>query len=238
MGFDKRMATLARGRGKRSHACNAKSVHQEVYPEVPERFGELAYRVGDCSDSREPASAHLSFAKQQAESARLRIEFLRNAIELALTMAGFCDARPHSDRLRSASTRMAQKSYQTILSMWETAASNQANFAELNPRLEMLRQALQGDTDGNSHTVTGLPAVKAEAPEATPPPVFRELLTAREMEVLRLVASGHSTKETAHLLGMSFKTAACHRYRLMDKLAIHDTASLVRYAIREKLVEP
>jgi DNA-binding NarL/FixJ family response regulator len=104
----------------------------------------------------------------------------------------------------------------------------------LNPKLQLLRQALQGNTNG----VTVNLVAKVEVSQATPPQVFREILTAREMEVLRLIATGHSTKETAHLLGMSFKTAACHRYRLMDKLAIHDTASLVRYAIREKLVEP
>src|SRR5262245_53650774 len=57
-----------------------------------------------------------------------------------------------------------------------------------------------------------------------------EDLTDRETEVLKCIAEGNSTKQVAAMLGMAFKTASCHRYRLMDKLDIHDTASLVRYA--------
>lgn len=78
-------------------------------------------------------------------------------------------------------------------------------------------------------------------PEAVHPvrpgPATPEPLTPRELDVLKCIAKGYSTKETAHRLGMSFKTAACHRYRLMDKLDIHDVANLVRYAIRQGLVD-
>ncbi len=62
--------------------------------------------------------------------------------------------------------------------------------------------------------------------------------TARELEVLALVASGKSTKEAAHLLGVSYRTAASHRFRVMAKLHAHNAAELVRAAIRMKLVEP
>jgi DNA-binding NarL/FixJ family response regulator len=55
--------------------------------------------------------------------------------------------------------------------------------------------------------------------------------------VLKCIAEGNSTKQVAAILGMAFKTASCHRYRLMDKLGIHDTASLVRYAIRNDIVK-
>src|ERR1043166_7005686 len=58
-----------------------------------------------------------------------------------------------------------------------------------------------------------------------------EDLTARELEVLRLIAEGHSTKEIGARLGITFKTAACHRHRLMQKLDVHGTGSLVRIAI-------
>jgi DNA-binding NarL/FixJ family response regulator len=63
-------------------------------------------------------------------------------------------------------------------------------------------------------------------------------LTSRERQVLQLVGEGKSTKEVARLLGISVKTAESHRARLMRKLDIHETASLVRYAIRHGLVEP
>src|SRR5438477_186735 len=63
-------------------------------------------------------------------------------------------------------------------------------------------------------------------------------LTVRERQVLQLIAEGKSTKDTASLLGISVKTAESHRMRLMQKLDIHETASLVRYAVRRGLVEP
>jgi len=63
-------------------------------------------------------------------------------------------------------------------------------------------------------------------------------LTSRERQVLQLVGEGKSTKEVAALLGISIKTAESHRTRLMQKLDIHETASLVRYAIRRGLVQP
>jgi DNA-binding NarL/FixJ family response regulator len=61
-------------------------------------------------------------------------------------------------------------------------------------------------------------------------------LTAREREVLQLIAEGKTTKEIASLLGISVKTAESHRTRLMEKLGIHETASLVRYAMRRGLI--
>jgi len=64
----------------------------------------------------------------------------------------------------------------------------------------------------------------------------RDPLTRREREVLQLVAEGKSTKEVAAILGVSVKTAETHRTHIMAKLDIHDTASLVRYAIREGLI--
>ena len=63
-------------------------------------------------------------------------------------------------------------------------------------------------------------------------------LTPREAEVLVLIAQGFTSKEIALQLGMSFKTAVCHRSRLMAKLDVHETASLVRYAIRRGFIEP
>ena len=63
-------------------------------------------------------------------------------------------------------------------------------------------------------------------------------LTSRERQVLQLIGEGKSTKNIACLLGISTKTAESHRARLMQKLDIHETASLVRYAIRKGLVQP
>jgi len=63
-------------------------------------------------------------------------------------------------------------------------------------------------------------------------------LSGRERQVLQLVSEGKSTKDIAVHLGISVKTAESHRSRLMKKLNIHETASLVRYAIRRGLIQP
>ena len=63
-------------------------------------------------------------------------------------------------------------------------------------------------------------------------------LTIRERQVLQLIAEGKSTKDTASVLGISVKTADSHRMRLMQKLDILETASLVRHAVRRGLVQP
>ena len=67
--------------------------------------------------------------------------------------------------------------------------------------------------------------------------VAKEQLTARELQVLQLVAEGKSTKEAAAILNITFKTAESHRTRIMEKLSIHETAGLVRYAIRRGLIQ-
>jgi DNA-binding CsgD family transcriptional regulator len=61
-------------------------------------------------------------------------------------------------------------------------------------------------------------------------------LTPRQREVLTLIAEGHSTKDIARALNISVKTVETHRAQLMDRLDIHDIASLVRYAIKMGLV--
>ncbi len=66
----------------------------------------------------------------------------------------------------------------------------------------------------------------------------RDPLTSREREVLQLVAEVKSTKEIAQLLAISFKTAESHRTRIMKKTDIHETAGLVRYAVRRGLIQP
>jgi DNA-binding NarL/FixJ family response regulator len=62
-------------------------------------------------------------------------------------------------------------------------------------------------------------------------------LTSRELEVIQLVAEGHANKQVASDLNISIKTVEKHRQHLMDKLNIHDTAGLTRYAIAQGIIE-
>jgi two-component system, NarL family, response regulator NreC len=100
-----------------------------------------------------------------------------------------------------------------------------------------LIQAIQDVAHGGTYLsskVSGL-VVEAYLSGRTTP---ADLLAPRERQVLQLVAEGKTSKEIASLLGISAKSAESYRSRIMDKLDIHDTAGLVRYAIRHHLIQP
>jgi DNA-binding NarL/FixJ family response regulator len=63
-------------------------------------------------------------------------------------------------------------------------------------------------------------------------------LTPREQEVVKLIAEAHTNKEIAEILHLSEKTVESHRARVLQKLGMRDRVELVRYAIRQGLVEP
>jgi DNA-binding NarL/FixJ family response regulator len=65
-----------------------------------------------------------------------------------------------------------------------------------------------------------------------------EILSPRELQVLRLVGEGHTMREIAEQLQITVKTAESYRTCLMEKLDLHNTANLVRYAVRRGLVKP
>lgn len=99
--------------------------------------------------------------------------------------------------------------------------------------LHAIRQVLSGHvyiSPGISGAV--LAAYKSRLDKKT------DVLTLRERQVLQLIAEGKTTRDVASLLFISVKTAETHRSRLMQKLDIHETAGLVRYAIRHGLVQP
>jgi DNA-binding NarL/FixJ family response regulator len=65
-----------------------------------------------------------------------------------------------------------------------------------------------------------------------------DVLTPRELEVLKLIAEAHSSKEIAKLLFISIKTVERHRQNILDKLGMRDRVELTRYAIRRGLIQP
>jgi len=99
-----------------------------------------------------------------------------------------------------------------------------------------LVEAIQTVVAGKTYLSPGISQTVADAMAAgwEPEP---DPLTAREREVLQLVSEGRTTKEVASVLGISVKTAETHRTRLMRKLDVHETAGLVRYAIRRGIIE-
>lgn len=103
----------------------------------------------------------------------------------------------------------------------------------VNDLVHAIRQVSSGGfylSPGVSQAVVEAYRSKSERPS--------DPLSVRERQVLQLIAEGKSTKDVASLLGISVKTAESHRTRLMQKLDIHETATLVRYAIRRGLIQP
>ena len=104
-------------------------------------------------------------------------------------------------------------------------------IAELGVTLDALKaERIAGS---NGHRVS---SHRKEVERAEPSSSEIHILTPREKEVLRLIAEGLSTKEIAWRLEISFKTAVSHRTHLLKKLGVHETASLVRVAVRSGLV--
>lgn len=128
------------------------------------------------------------------------------------------------------------------LQIWEITPS----VPELIRDSRQLRQDLHENvarlkvTLAQSKTIASEWSWPARSATSPPPPVEAQLLdrlTKREIEVFRLIAEGKSTKQTAAVLGIAFRTAVCHRYRIFQKLHVHETASLVRLAVRAGLVQ-
>lgn len=83
-----------------------------------------------------------------------------------------------------------------------------------------------------AQVIRRLPAQSA----ALPTPADVEALTARQLQILKLIADGCSTKQIAELLCISVKTVETHRANIMKRLDIYDIASLTRFALREKII--
>jgi two-component system response regulator NreC len=67
-------------------------------------------------------------------------------------------------------------------------------------------------------------------PSGPPQPDYEKVLTAREIEVLRLIAQGNTNMQIANILSLSVRTVESHRANIMDKLRLNNRAELVRYA--------
>lgn len=117
--------------------------------------------------------------------------------------------------------------------MREAMAEGPHGFVRKEDSLPELRSALKAVTAGARHFSPWasrlLPQKAEEALKG---------LSAAERAVLHMVAEGIQTKEIAEALGATAKTVDHHRQHLRDKLGLHDVASLTRYAVRHRLVQP
>jgi DNA-binding NarL/FixJ family response regulator len=100
--------------------------------------------------------------------------------------------------------------------------------------ISAIREVLKGRTYITPMIAQDLVRVYREGAPRQPDPARR--LTPRQLEVLQLLAEGHSAKEMAAILNISPRTAEFHKYRMMEALEIRTTAELIQYAVKHGLV--
>lgn len=99
--------------------------------------------------------------------------------------------------------------------------------------IEAVRALIQGRTwFPNEVSEQLLERLRGEKGQSVP------VLTTREVEIVQLLAEGKSNKEVAHALGISVRTVENHRAQVMQRLGLKTFSSLVRYAIRNGIIEP
>lgn len=115
----------------------------------------------------------------------------------------------------------------------KAVASGACGYLRKNaPRFE-LEMAIRSVMHSGSYFGNGVAQLLLQEPAPEP----SKLLTDRQLEVLVLIAQGRSAKEIGYQLGLSSKTVDVHRAKIMERLGLHDVASLARYAVRQGLVK-
>ncbi len=116
--------------------------------------------------------------------------------------------------------------------------SGAAGYLLKDAAAEELGMAIKAVTQGNTYLSPSVSRTVVESylERSTAQAGVLDPLTARQREILKLIAEGKNTKEVAHILDISAKTVEAHRAQLMERLGIFEVAGLVRYAIRSGLV--
>jgi len=196
--------------------------------------------------------------RKRYETARLRYEFLKSQLDVSLTLAVFLGRTRPGSELGTSCRKTALLGYAAAMRAISTMDLSHDDGQALRAKLARVSQLLDetepaddprtaplghlnghkgpGNGQVNGH-VNGSPS-NGRVLNGDGETQKQEPLTPRELEVLKCIAEGYSTKELAGMLGITFKTASCHRSHIMDKLGLHNLADLVRYAIRERIVLP
>jgi DNA-binding NarL/FixJ family response regulator len=124
---------------------------------------------------------------------------------------------------------------QLVLAMLDAGAAGYVLKQRTETELIQAIRTVVGNQTYLCPSIAGFVVDAYKAAQAFGPTSALSLLTAREREVLQLIAEGHSNKEMAARLGVSAKTINTHREHLMAKLDLHSVAELTKCAIREGL---
>ena len=167
-------------------------------------------------------------AEARAEQAESRTEQAKTRTESAETRAEQAETRTELAKVRTeqAETRTEQAESRT------EQAQTRSEQAETTVQPEV-RKDVRLSPANSTRVLNHFPA---EGIGDRKSPLGQ--LTARQREILRLIAEGQNTKQIAGLLKVSPKTVEYHRMKLMDSLNLHDVPGLVRFALRAGLISP
>jgi len=189
-----------------------KTLHFPDSADKETRIEEVEARAEQAESRLEQAKIRTAAAEARIEQAETRTEFAKTRTENAET------------RTENAETRAEQA---------ETRAEQAEMCAEqAETRAELCTTALETLVQNQIDTAQLTTSAEAEAADLR----TLERLTARQREILQLLAKGENTKSIAVMLQISPKTVEYHRVRLMNSLKTHDITGLVRFAIRVGLV--
>ena len=122
-----------------------------------------------------------------------------------------------------------------VLTAKKALTSGVSGFILKDDAFEDLLYAIKAVASGGKFIS---PSISDKILQPSPPRVVeKNILTAREREILKLIASGLTNKKIADKLSISIKTVETHRARILQKLDFHTTAELVKYAIKTELLE-
>lgn len=130
------------------------------------------------------------------------------------------------------------ESEQVVTEVLAAGADGYVLKADAGRKLVEAVRALLGDQEFVTERVRASASRAARRSGAVAPSRASGRLTPREREVLQLLAEGKANKEIGVALGIAAKTAETHRTHIMAKLDLHSMSELVRYAIRNRIIEP
>lgn len=147
------------------------------------------------------------------------------------------------DSIEDACTRLQNEPYAAILVDLNRldALALASRISELSPSLRVILYQLLDDQTVCMDVVAarlGSHQRRLDGPGEPNPGSIPATLSGRQLEILRHLASGLSVKEIAHAMQMTYKSVDSLKYRLMQRLQIHDRVGLARFAIRAGLVSP
>ena len=188
----------------------------------------------------EPDMEVIADAGNVAEALRLALEHLPEVVVTDASFFGFA-----ADQVEQLILRASPHSKVLFLAMHEDvdplreARSDATNSARrptsADELVEMIRHGRSRDTAALREMPREGPPAGMEEQSAAKP--LRKALTAREQQVLELLAEGKTVRSAAAILGLSVKTVDAHKFNLMRKLGVHNKAELVRWAIQKKIVK-